>query len=68
MVTHMGFLDCKMNHYSGYLLTAFQHLQHGDSLHRALVSDILPILQWILSGLETDSLAAVEPGIMDLQG
>ena len=33
-VTHIGFLDCSMEHYSGYLLTAFQHLQHGDLLHR----------------------------------
>lgn len=69
-VTHIGFLDCKMNHYSAYLLTAFRQLQHGDSLHRVPASDVLPILQWILAGLETDSPrpATIEPGIMDLQG
>ena len=37
-------------------------------MHHLPASDILPILQWILSGLQTDTLAAVEPGIMDLQG
>jgi hypothetical protein len=67
-ITHMGFLDYKMNHYSAYLLTGFRHLQHGDSLHRVPASDILPILQWILAGLDTDSPAVVEPGTMDLQG
>ena len=67
-VTHIGFLDCGVNHYSAYLLTAFRHLQHGDSLHRVPASDILPILQWILAGLETESPAVIESGIMDLQG
>jgi hypothetical protein len=67
-IDHIGFLDYNTNHYSGYILTAFQHLQHGDSLHRAPAKDILPILEWILSGLDTGSPGVAEPGIMDLQG
>ena len=57
-----------MNHYSAYLLKAFRHLQHGDSLHHEPATDVLPILQWMLAGLESDSPTTIEPGIIDLQG
>ena len=67
-VKHFGFLEYATNHFSGYILQASHVLQHGDSMHRMPAEDVLPILQWLLRGLDISTPTAVEPGVVDRQG
>lgn len=67
-VNQIGFLDYSTNHYSSYMLEAFCVLQHGDSMHRDPASDVVPILQWVFSGLSIGGPISVQPGFIDRQG
>ncbi|KAJ6524882.1 hypothetical protein DFH09DRAFT_885407, partial [Mycena vulgaris] len=49
---------------------SFADLEHGDSLHLPLASDLLPILRWVFSGLsgdEIDSRSHAKTAVVDHQ-
>lgn len=51
-VDFIGFLHCKDSHYSAFTLDRSQPLLlHSDSLGYRAPGDVLPILQWVLSGM-----------------
>ena len=67
-VDSLGFLEYETNHFSGYITKDFHSLQHADSMHRAPAEDLLPVLQWVLSGLSIGVPSVVESATIDRQG
>lgn len=67
-VKEIGFLDWVENHYSGFFLKNLSNLRYGDSQHLQPSHDVLPILNWLFSGLDLTISNSVERAYVEKQG